>query len=48
MTYVVTENCTECKYLACVEVCPVDCSYEGENMLAIPPDECFDCGVCKP
>ena len=32
----------------CVEVCPVDCFYEGENMLAINPDECIDCGVCEP
>ena len=32
----------------CVEVCPVDCLYEGENMLVINPDECIDCGVCEP
>ena len=32
----------------CVEVCPVDCLYEGENMLVIHPDECIDCGVCVP
>src|SRR3982074_1959364 len=32
----------------CVEVCPVDCFYEGENMLIIHPDECIDCGVCEP
>ena len=25
MTYVVTENCIKCKYMDCVEVCPVDC-----------------------
>jgi ferredoxin len=31
----------------CVEVCPVDCFYEGENMLVINPDECIDCGVCE-
>src|ERR1700691_3340471 len=48
MTYVVTENCIRCKYLDCVEVCPVDCFYEGENMLVIHPDECIDCGVCEP
>jgi ferredoxin len=29
-------------------VCPVDCFYEGENMLVINPDECIDCGVCEP
>jgi ferredoxin len=32
----------------CVSVCPVDCFYEGENMLVINPDECIDCGVCEP
>ncbi len=37
-----------CKYTDCVEVCPVDCFYEGENMLVIHPDECIDCGVCEP
>lgn len=48
MTYVVTEACIKCKYQDCVEVCPVDCFYEGENMLVIDPDECIDCGVCEP
>ena len=44
----VTDNCIKCKYMDCVEVCPVDCFYEGENMLVIHPDECIDCGVCEP
>ncbi len=48
MTFVVTENCVKCKYTDCVEVCPVDCFYEGENFLVIHPDECIDCGVCEP
>ncbi len=48
MTYVVTDNCIACKYTDCVDVCPVDCFYEGENMLVINPDECIDCGVCEP
>ena len=48
MTYVVTEDCIKCKYTDCVEVCPVDCFYEGENMLVINPSECIDCGVCEP
>jgi ferredoxin len=47
MTYIVTDNCIACKYTDCVEVCPVDCFYEGENMLVIHPDECIDCGVCE-
>ena len=48
MTYVVTDNCIMCKYTDCVEVCPVDCFYEGENTLVIHPDECIDCGACEP
>jgi ferredoxin len=48
MTYVVTEKCIKCKYTTCVEVCPVDCFYEGENMVVINPEECIDCGVCEP
>ncbi|MGB8601591.1 MAG: ferredoxin FdxA [Rhizomicrobium sp.] len=48
MAYVVTDPCIKCKYMDCVEVCPVDCFYEGENTLVINPDECIDCGVCEP
>ncbi len=48
MTYVVVDNCIMCKYTDCVEVCPVDCFYEGKVMLVIDPDECIDCGVCEP
>ena len=48
MTFVVTDACIKCKYMDCVEVCPVDCFYEGENMLVIDPDICIDCGVCEP
>jgi ferredoxin len=48
MTYVVTEDCIKCKYMDCVAVCPVNCFYEGQNMLVIHPEECIDCGVCEP
>ena len=48
MTYIVNDKCIKCKYMDCVDVCPVDCFYEGENMLVINPDECIDCGVCEP
>ena len=48
MTYIVNDKCIGCKHTDCVEVCPVDCFYEGENMLVINPDECIDCGVCEP
>ena len=48
MAMVVTEPCVGCKYTDCVVVCPVDCFYEGEQMLFIHPDECIDCGACVP
>lgn len=48
MTFVVTENCIRCKYTDCVEVCPVDCFYEGPNFLVIDPEECIDCALCEP
>ena len=48
MTYIVNDKCIKCKLMDCVDVCPVDCFYEGENMLVIKPDECIDCGVCEP
>jgi ferredoxin len=48
MAYSVNDKCIMCKHTDCVEVCPVDCFYEGENMLVINPDECIDCGVCEP
>lgn len=48
MTFVITESCIKCKYTDCVEVCPVDCFYEGENFLVIHPEECIDCALCEP
>ncbi len=48
MTYVIAEPCINVKDKACVEVCPVDCIYEGPEMLYIHPDECIDCGACEP
>jgi ferredoxin len=48
MTFIVGENCIECKHTDCVEVCPVDCFYEGPNFLVIDPEECIDCGLCEP
>jgi ferredoxin len=46
MTHVVTDNCINCKYTDCVEVCPVDCFHEGPNFLVIGADECIDCTLC--
>jgi len=48
MAYVVTDACILCKYTDCVDVCPVDCFHEAENMLVINPDECIECAVCVP
>src|SRR5713226_7648497 len=48
MAYVIAEPCIDVKDKACVEVCPVDCIYEGPNQLFIHPDECIDCGACEP
>ena len=48
MAYVVAEPCIKCKYTDCVEVCPVNCFYEGANFIVIHPDECIDCGACEP
>ena len=48
MPYVITEACINTKDKACVDVCPVDCIYEGPDQLYIQPDECIDCGACVP
>ena len=48
MPYIITEPCISVKDRSCVDVCPVDCIYEGENQLFIHPDECIDCGACEP
>src|SRR5579859_6463178 len=48
MAYIVAEPCIKCKFTDCVEVCPVDCFYEGANFLVINPEECIDCAACEP
>ena len=48
MPYVIAEPCINVKDRSCVDVCPVDCIYEGPDMLFIHPDECIDCGACVP
>jgi ferredoxin len=47
MAHVVTDVFKKCNYMEGVAVYPVDCFYEGENMLVINPDECIDCGVSE-
>jgi ferredoxin len=48
MTYIVIENCKDCRFTDCVTVCPVDCFHGDDVMLYIDPDECIDCGACVP
>lgn len=48
MTFVVTEQCIQCKFTDCVDVCPVDCFHEGPNFLVIDPEVCIDCALCVP
>jgi ferredoxin len=48
MTYIIAESCIDTKDRGCVDVCPVDCIYEGPDQLYIHPDECIDCGACEP
>ena len=48
MAYIICEPCIGTMDRGCVDVCPVDCIYEGEDQLYIHPDECIDCGACEP
>ena len=48
MTFVVCEPCISIKDHACVDVCPVNCFYEGTDIILIHPEECIDCSVCVP
>ena len=48
MPYIIAQPCIDVKDRGCVDVCPVDCIYEGPDQLIIHPDECIDCGACEP
>ena len=48
MTHTVCQPCFDCKYTACVAVCPVECFYFDEKMLYIDPVDCIDCEACVP
>jgi ferredoxin len=48
VTYVITDACIDVKDKSCIEECPVDCIYEGDNQLFINPNDCVDCGACEP
>src|SRR6516164_6623446 len=47
MPFVIAEPCIGVKDKSCVEVCPVNCIYEGEDQYYIHPDECIDCQACE-
>jgi NAD-dependent dihydropyrimidine dehydrogenase PreA subunit len=48
VTYVIAEPCVDVKDKDCLDVCPVDCIYEGDRTLYIHPDECIHCHACEP
>ena len=48
VTYVIGRACVDVMERSCVQECPVDCIYEGARTMYINPDECVDCGACKP
>jgi NAD-dependent dihydropyrimidine dehydrogenase PreA subunit len=44
MAYVIAEPCIDVKDKACVDVCPVDCIYEGPTQLFIHPTSASTAG----
>ncbi|KRA24908.1 hypothetical protein ASD65_11070 [Microbacterium sp. Root61] len=46
MAYVIDDACIGELDGSCVDVCPVDCIYEGLEKRYINPNECIDCGAC--
>ena len=50
MTFIITSPCVDLMDRSCIDVCPVDCIYEAEelNQLVINPEECIDCAACEP
>ncbi|WGX95061.1 ferredoxin family protein [Nocardioides sp. L-11A] len=47
MTYVIGADCIDELDRSCIDVCPVDCIYEGDRKSYIHPGECIDCGACE-
>lgn len=48
MAFVIAEPCIAVRDGSCLDVCPVDCIYDGGDLLVIHPDECIDCAACVP
>jgi NAD-dependent dihydropyrimidine dehydrogenase PreA subunit len=46
MAYAIGAECIDVMDRTCVDVCPVECIYEGGRKLYIHPTECIDCGAC--
>jgi len=46
MPHAITAECVGELDGSCVDVCPVDCIYEGLEKRYINPNECIDCGAC--
>ena len=46
MAYVVTDNCSRCRFTDCVTHCPVSCFHGDNERLYIDPESCIDCGAC--
>ncbi len=44
MAYVITDKCKN--DTSCLNVCPADCIFQGNNTLVIDPDMCIDCDEC--
>lgn len=48
MSFIIGSKCIGEKDGACMEVCPVDCIFEGKESMYINPETCIDCGACVP
>lgn len=48
MSFLIGQSCVDVMDRSCIQVCPVDCIYEGARKLYINPSECIDCGACEP
>ncbi|MDH2414371.1 ferredoxin family protein [Nocardioides sp. CER19] len=47
MSYIIGADCIDVLDRSCIDVCPVDCIYEGDRKSYINPHECIDCGACE-
>lgn len=46
MAYIVTESCIRCRYMDCIDPCPVECFHVGPEFIVIDPEVCIDCNLC--